>query len=83
MRNSFISNGAIIDGKVENSILSREVVVKDGAVIKNSIILTDCIISSDAHLEYVIEDKYSKVMHAKEIIGTKEDPVFIKQGDVI
>ncbi|MCH5180197.1 MAG: glucose-1-phosphate adenylyltransferase subunit GlgD [Erysipelotrichales bacterium] len=83
VKNSFISNGAIIDGKVENSILSRKVIVKDGAVIKNSIILTDCIISSDAHLEYVIEDKYSKVIRAKKIIGTKEDPVFIKQGDVI
>ncbi len=83
VKNSFISNGAVIDGKVENSILSREVIVKEGAVIKNSIILTDCVISSDAHLEYVIEDKYSKVMRAKDIRGSKEDPIFIKQGDVI
>lgn len=81
--NSFISNGAIIDGKVEGSILSRKVVVKEGAVVKNSIILTDCVINKGAVLENVIVDKYSQIIHAKEIKGTSEEPLFIKQGDLI
>lgn len=80
VKNSFISNGAIIDGKVENSILSRKVIVKEGAVINNCIILTDCVISEDCHLENVIVDKYAKIIHVKELIGDVDNPVFIKQG---
>ena len=38
VKNSFIANGAEIDGKVENSIISRYAKVEEGATIKNSII---------------------------------------------
>ncbi len=81
--NSFISNGAIIDGKVENSILSRNVIVKKGAVVRNSIILTDCVIASDCKLENVIVDKYAKIIHKKDVKGNLKHPMFVKQGDVI
>lgn len=83
VKNSFISNGAIIDGTVHNSILSRNVVVKKGAEVINSIVLTDCVIAEDCHLENVIIDKYAKIIHCKNIKGTKKQPMFIKQGDVV
>jgi glucose-1-phosphate adenylyltransferase len=81
--NSFVSNGAIINGKIENSIICREVNVQKGAFIKNSIILSDAEISQNAHLEYVIVDKGAKILHVKELKGTKENPLYVGMGDVI
>ncbi len=81
--NSFIANGAIIDGSVTSSIISRSVVVREGAHIKNSILLTETIVTSDIDLEYCIVDKYAKIIHVKELKGEKDAPLYINQGDVI
>lgn len=81
--NSFIANGAVIDGIVEDSIISRSVVVREGAHIKHSIVLTDSIVTSDINLEYCIIDKYSRVIHTKQLKGTSEEPLYVKQGDVL
>ncbi len=56
IRNSLIQNGCEIDGEVESSILFPGVKVKKGAVVKNSIIFSDNIISFDAKLDYTITD---------------------------
>ena len=39
VKNSLISNGCIINGYVENSVLFKKVFVGENCVIKNSIIL--------------------------------------------
>ena len=55
--NSIISAGCIIKGTVRNSILSRGVVVEEGASVTNSIINQSCIIKSGARVENAILDK--------------------------
>ena len=76
-------NGAIIDGTVENSIISRSVVVSSGAKVTNSIILTETYISNDTVLDYCIVDKYSRILCVKELKGKKNNPIYVKQGDII
>ena len=66
-----------------SSIISRSVVVREGAHIKNSILLTEKIVTSDIDLEYCIVDKYAKIIHVKELKGEKDAPLYINQGDVI
>jgi hypothetical protein len=83
VRNSFVSNGAIIDGKVENSVICRDVVIKENAVIRNSILLSGSEVAKDAVLEYVIVDKGAKIVNVKELKGTKENPLYVGQGDII
>lgn len=83
VRNSIISNGAIIDGKVSDSIICRNVKIGKNCEIKNSIILSDSVISDDCVLENVIVDKNCKVIYVKELKGTKDKPLYIKQGDVV
>ncbi|MBE6142890.1 MAG: glucose-1-phosphate adenylyltransferase subunit GlgD [Erysipelotrichaceae bacterium] len=83
VRNSFVSNGAIINGKVENSVICRDVKIKENAVIRNSIILSGAEVSKDAVLEYVIVDKGAKIVNVKELKGTKDNPLYVGQGDVI
>lgn len=77
--NSLISNGCKIEGRVENSILFRSVKVKEGAVIKNCIVMTDCEIEGNAVLENVIMDKNVRVTAGKRILGSSDYPVIIEK----
>lgn len=81
--NSFISNGCQVEGTVKNSILSRDVIVSKGAVIENSVILSGTYISEDTHLSNVVVDKEARLLHSKDLRGTKENPLLIKRGDIV
>ncbi len=83
VRNSFISNGALIEGVVENSIVCRNVRIGKNTRIRNSIILSDTFIGESAVLENAIVDKECKVIYKKEIIGKSNRPIYVKQGDTI
>lgn len=71
--NSIISAGCIIKGTVRNSILSRGVVVEEGASVTNSIINQSCIIKSGARVENAILDKNNVVPVNTELRGTPEN----------
>lgn len=78
-----VGNGARINGKVEHSIIGRDVVVEAGAIVRNSIILSRATIGAGVTLENVIVDKEAKVIHVKKLIGSEVEPLVIKQGDVV
>lgn len=82
VKNSFIANGAIINGRVENSIISRDVIVKEDAVIKNSILFTNTVVEKGMKLEYVLTDKKVVVGGGNKTNykGTKKQMLVIKQG---
>lgn len=75
--NSLISNGCLIDGRVENSILSRGVKVHRGACIKNSIVMQRNEIGANAIIENTILDKEAFVSEGKELIGKTNQPLLI------
>jgi len=81
--NSIISNGCIIDGNLENSVLSRQVRVKKGAVIKESIILQGCEIGENSTLINVILDKGVIIKKDSFLKGSKEFPIVIEKKSVI
>lgn len=81
--NSFVANGAIIKGTVENSIISRDVVIEEGAIVRNCIIFTQSYIGENAKLEYVLTDKNVRVKEVKKLAGTKDKVLVIKQGESI
>jgi len=55
--NSLISAGCLIEGIVENSVLSPGVRVGPGAVVKDSVLWNDVVVEPDAQLAGVIADK--------------------------
>ncbi len=55
--NSLLSDGCIIEGHVEHSILFNGVRVAEGAVVKDSIIMADTIIGRNSVIDYSIIDK--------------------------
>lgn len=78
VKESFIANGAFVDGKVEHSIISRYVKVESGAEVKNSIILTRCLIKKGAVIENAVIDKYSTI--SGEVKGPKDGVLYLDQG---
>ena len=80
---SFVSNGCLIEGTIDNSIIGRSVVVKKGAVIKNSIIMAYAVIEEGVHIENAIVDKWAHIIHAKNIRGEIDAPLYIKRQDTL
>lgn len=80
VRNSLISDGCVIEGVVENSILFRGVKVSKGAVIRNSIIMQDNYIGPNTSLNCVITDKNVVVSDNKTLSGCSTLPYFIQKG---
>ncbi len=81
--NSLIANGCIIEGTVENSILCRDVHVKKGAIIRNSIVLPNAIIHETTNLNYTILDKNVVITERKMLFGDSESPFVIKKNTVL
>ena len=69
---SMISAGCVIEGEVENSVLSPGVKIGRGCRIKDSIIFHDCVIEAGATVNLAIMDKRVKVGKGA-VIGTGEN----------
>lgn len=82
-QNSLIADGCIINGKVTNSILFRNVVVEHGAVIKDSIIMEGSVISANSKVSYTITDKRVTISPNMEISGFSTYPLVIVKGKTI
>ena len=83
VRNSVISAGCRIEGRVENSIIFRSVNVAKGAVIRNSVIMMHCDIGEGAVLDNVIADKYVKINDGVKLYGGGGEPIIIGKGKTI
>ncbi len=58
---SLACDGAIIEGRVERSVISPGVYVAPGAVVRDSILLTDAYVGEGAVLDKVIVDKKAHI----------------------
>jgi glucose-1-phosphate adenylyltransferase len=83
VKNSLISDGCVIEGVVENSILFRGVKVAKGAVVRNSIIMQDNYIGENTSLDCVITDKNVVISDTKTLSGCSELPYFIQKGTIL
>ncbi len=54
---SLITDGCVIEGTVEQSVLSPGVMVQPGAVVRHSIVMTDAVIEENAVVDHAILDK--------------------------
>lgn len=83
VRNSLIANGTVVNGSVVNSIIGRGVIIEKGALVENSIVLSNTYIGEDVHLDHTIADKHCHLSKTKEIIGSDNELVYIKRSDSI
>ena len=84
-----ISNGCVIEGRVEHSVLSPGVRVAGNALVKYSIIMSDTVIGRDSVIDYSILDKEIVVESGCHIgFGddfqiNREEPDVLKTGITI
>ncbi|MBR2594956.1 MAG: glucose-1-phosphate adenylyltransferase subunit GlgD [Solobacterium sp.] len=83
VRESAIADGCVIKGTVDGCILGRNVTVKEGAVVRDSIILANVVIGEDTHLDHAIVDKYATVERVRRLEGTDAEPIYVRRRDRI
>ena len=83
VEDALIADGCMLDGKVENSVLFRQVTVEAGAEVEDCIIMNDAVIGEGAKLKYVILDKNVTVSAGAKLYGTKKNPVIVKRGETV
>ncbi|MEO8285273.1 MAG: glucose-1-phosphate adenylyltransferase [Chloroflexota bacterium] len=84
--NSYISHGCIIRGHVKQSVLSPGVVVEEGAVVRDSIIMFDTVIGAGSVVDRSILDKEvvvgrdSRIGHGDNMTPNKQEPDKLNTG---
>ena len=84
--NSMISEGSIIHGTVENSILSGGVIIERGAIVKDSVIMNDVIVKKNARIYSAIVDSEALIENGA-VVGEenaeKSNITVIAKGSVV
>ena len=83
VKNSVISNGCLIEGEIDHSVIGRGCIIKKGAVVKNCIVLSDAYIGENVHVENQVIDKHAKITHAKELSASEDRPGYVRRNDTL
>ena len=81
--NSLVADGCIIEGEVDNCILFRGVKVGHGAVVKNSILFQDTVVSDNVYLNCVVTDKNAVIRDGRVLSGHETMPIYVDKGRMI
>lgn len=71
--NSIVTEGCVIEGNIENCVLSNSVVIEKGAKVKDSVIMSGTVIKSGAVVNYSIIDSNSVISENAVIGDLKEN----------
>ena len=82
-KRSLVADGCYIEGEVENSILSRGVIVEKGAKVVNSVLMQGTVVKAGASLSYVIADKNVTVNEDRVLTGHFTYPLAIAKGTTV
>ncbi len=83
---SLISNGSIINGRVENSVISPGVYIEEGAIVRDSIIFNDTVIRSNSIVDRTIIDKEVEIKancrigQGEDLTPNQDKPELLKSG---
>ena len=83
VKNSLVADGCYIEGVVENSILSRGVIVEKGAKVSNSVLMQGTVVKAGASLAYVIADKNVVINEDRMLMGHATYPLAIAKNSVV
>lgn len=83
IENCLVADGCVLEGKVIDSVLFREVTVCKDAEVSSCVIMNDAVIGEGAELKYAILDKNVTVTPGAKLIGTKHRPIIVKRGETV
>ncbi|AGK70583.1 glycogen biosynthesis protein,glucose-1-phosphate adenylyltransferase [Streptococcus cristatus] len=80
---SQFASGSIVEGEVENSVISRNTRILAGSSVKDSLLFPRVVVGKNAVLEYAIADKGVEIAEGVVVRGTAEHPVVLKKGQKV
>ena len=80
VKNSMLTEGCVIEGTVENSVLANGVCVEKGAVVKDSVIMSGVTVKAGARVEYAIIDSDTVVGAGANLGEAKENQKILLVG---
>ena len=81
--NSIMADGCKLSGTVNRSLLFRGVTVGSGASVESCIIMNNSTVGENCELKYVILDKDVTVRPGSKLIGTANNPIIVKRGEIV
>lgn len=73
IRGSLVGEGGKIEGEVDSSILFSDVVIEEGASIKDSVIMNGVVVKAGAKINYTIVDHHTIIGENSSVGGSRED----------
>ena len=86
LKNSLVTEGCVINGTVENSILFAGVTVEEGAVVKDAVVMEDVTVSRGAKVSYAIVDSDAVIEEGAVVgvsRGSRSKIVVIPKGEIV
>ena len=83
VKNSYVADGCVIEGTVENCILFRGVRIGKGTTVKNCVLLQDTFTGNNVSLNCVITDKNVVICDGRVLAGHSTMPFFIPKGAMV
>lgn len=83
VKNSLVADGCIIEGEIENCIISSDVRVEKGAKLSDCVIMRGARIGQGVIMKNVIADKASELLPFQTVIGSEQLPVVLPKGTKI
>ena len=82
---TILSQGCVIEGRVERSVISPDVHIARGAVVKDSVLMSGVYVGEGARVEYAMLDEHVSVAAGKSIgvpLGTGELTVVGREAEL-
>lgn len=86
LKNSLVTEGCVINGTVENSILFAGVTVEEGAVVKDAVVMEDVTVARGAKVSYAIVDSDAVIEEGAVVgvsRGSRSKIVVIPKGEIV
>ena len=81
--NSYVADGCVIEGTVENCVIFRGVRIGKGTVVKNCVLLQDTYTGNNVMLNCVVTDKNVTIGDGRTLSGHTTMPFFIPKGATV
>lgn len=78
-----IADGCNIKGSIKNSVIFRDVVIEEGAIVHNCVLMQGTKIGKNARLVNVITDKDVTVTEDTVLSGAEMSPLIIGKGKIV
>lgn len=83
IENCTVADGCFLEGTARHSVLFRQVSIGKDTTVEDCVIMNDTVVGENCELKCVILDKNVVVRPGSKLIGTAQNPIIIKRGEVV